>query len=94
MQATGGQLTVWPGEYPEGPRLQWKVVIETLPPADSVPGARIRLSNLAYYSGPPVTEIDERMEKSIRMFQKDHQLLVTGQLDSRTVAKLQERHGH
>jgi type VI secretion system secreted protein VgrG len=92
--ASVGQLTVWVGAYPDGERLQWKVDIEPkLPEPDTVPGARIRLSNLGYYQGPPVEEIDERLGDAIRRFQTDVNLPITGRLDPVTALRILEIHG-
>jgi len=94
-EARVGQLTVWVDEHPEGERIKWAVDIdEVLPPANRPAGARIRLANLAYYQGPPVEEIDERLEASIRWFQKTRNLAVTGKLDPVTVYELTKVHGH
>lgn len=92
--AAVGQLTVWPEAYPEGPTLRWKVVIHDLPKPNTPAGARVRLTNLAYYVGPPVETIDERLEQSIKQFQSDNELPVTGTLDAMTVVTLMEVHGH
>ena len=92
--ATVGQLTVWIDAYPDGPRLRWTVKIEPkLPEPNTVPGGRIRLSNLAYYQGPPIVYVDRRLKAAIEQFQVDQGLLVTGRLDPATTLRLVEVHG-
>lgn len=89
-----GSLTLWIGEFPTGQRVHWKVRIEDLPPPNTPSGARVRLTNLGYYLGPPVESLDDELSAAIRQFQVDHGLRPDGQLDELTVAALIRRHGH
>jgi len=93
-EATTGKLTVWSDAFPEGPRIRWSVAIEQLPPAEEPPGARVRLSNLGYYQGPPVEVVDERLADTIGRFQADRRLRITRRLDAETVVTLVRIHGH
>ena len=43
-------------------------------PTRAALAGRIRLSNLAYYQGPPVEVIDERLEAAIKQFQVDQRV--------------------
>jgi len=89
-----GSLTLWVGEFPTGQRVHWKVRIEALPPPNTPSGARVRLTNLGYYLGPPVESLDDELRAAIRQFQVDHGLQPDGELDEPTVATLTHRHGH
>ncbi|MCC6557528.1 MAG: type VI secretion system tip protein VgrG [Polyangiaceae bacterium] len=89
-----GSLTLWVGEFPTGERVHWKVRIEDLPPPNTPSGARVRLTNLGYYLGPPVESLDDDLRAAIRQFQIDHGLRPDGLLGELTVAALIRRHGH
>lgn len=92
--AEAGSVTVWLGDYPEGERASWKLRIEDLPEASTVPGALSRLMNLGYYLGPQLGAMDEALRAALLEFQTDHKLALTGELDGPTVEKLTETHGH
>ncbi|WP_438040157.1 type VI secretion system tip protein TssI/VgrG [Sorangium sp. So ce128] len=95
--AKGAVLVVWIESYPEGPRQQWTLSLRESAPADSVPGAALRLRNLGYYEGPlrdDMAELPEGAVRGLKDFQRDHGVQVTGKLDAATVAKLRETYGH
>jgi len=94
-EAQLGRLRIWEDEGPTGAKLTWGVHIAPLPEPNTVPGARIRLTNMAYYLGPPVDEMTDRLRAAVAAFQRDrHVVPVTGELDGETVLALIEAYGH
>jgi type VI secretion system secreted protein VgrG len=93
-EAEMGSLILWTGEYPTGERVTWKLSIQDEAPAADVAGCLVRLRNLGYYLGPMVSTVDERLRSAIVQFQVDHELEGTGELDGKTLGKLNEIHGH
>jgi len=92
IDAMMAELTVWLDEYPAGERLQTTVRLEKQPPASSILGAAIRLTNLGYYFGPETDELTADLSCALREFQHDHKLVESGELDAETVDKLDEVH--
>ena len=84
--AVTGQLTIPDLD------LDLPVQIGHLDPYDEEPGWRARLINLGYYV-PQGDGDDEQLEHAIEEFQCDHQLPVTGKLDSATRDQLKTQHG-
>jgi len=89
------QLTLWPGEYPDGESLEWSIdlVEEPVPAASTLTGALHRLRHLGYYEGEPTEALTPEAEEALRSFQSEHELEPTGELDAATAAKLQEVQG-
>lgn len=65
-----------------------------LNPTSTVSGAKSRLANLGYYSGPLDENWDDSATAAMNSFQKDNNLPVTNELDDATRSKLQDKHGH
>jgi hypothetical protein len=61
--------------------------------AEELTGVQRRLQNLAYYGGPLHGELDEATVASLKTFQREHDLQVTGEPDGPTKGKLGERFG-
>jgi type VI secretion system secreted protein VgrG len=93
-EAEMAQLTIWPGDYPEGERLSWKLAIRDEAPPEGLAGDVLRLRNLGYYLGPMISAPDEALRAAIVQFQSDHELPQTGELDADTLAELGDVHGH
>jgi len=62
-------------------------------PVDTVVGARKRLRNLGYQCSIDEDELSPALREVVMQFQTDHELSVTGELDSVTQQKLVEEHG-
>jgi type VI secretion system secreted protein VgrG len=89
------EVELWIEEFPTGKRRHWTMDIAgELPPAKTVRGAQVRLSNVGYYAGKLGDALDDDTRKALRSFQEDHDLERTGDLDDPTVAKLSDMHGH
>jgi N-acetylmuramoyl-L-alanine amidase len=63
-----------------------------LDPVDEVTGVQQRLQNLGIYSGEVDGEMGPATEDALRLFQQDHDLEPTGQLDDATRDALREGH--
>jgi hypothetical protein len=61
--------------------------------ADALTGVQRRLQNLAYYGGELHGELDEATVASLKTFQHEHDLQVTGEADGATKGKLKELFG-
>ncbi|MCC6526627.1 MAG: type VI secretion system tip protein VgrG [Polyangiaceae bacterium] len=96
--AASGEVTVWPGDYPNGPRESWSLTFGALEDTSSPAGASARLRNLGYASAPAPAAADEAPEEtapsreSLRRFQRDRGLEETGELDMNTVSALRSAH--
>jgi type VI secretion system secreted protein VgrG len=90
--AFSASLTLWADEYPEGERLHYTIQLGDLAPSTSVYGALVRLRNLGYYSGADTDELTPELMSALMSFQGDHDIEVTGELDSATSGKLDEVH--
>jgi hypothetical protein len=74
--------------------LEYPIKIGHLDPVDKDSGWRGRLTNLGYFAPRGDEQVDDlRMHYAIEMFQRDHKLKVTGNLDDATKAKLKGVHG-
>lgn len=92
--ATNADVTVWVDEFPTGQRKHWAIgVVDALPPATAVEGARARMQNLGYPTGTG-ERLDDATRVGLRELQSDHGLPVTGELDDATTATLANLHGH
>jgi type VI secretion system secreted protein VgrG len=87
-------VVAWIGDYPTGEQRTWKISRAALPPATTVQGAQLRLTNLGYYKGDPTKEIDAATKGAIASFQTDSGLSSTGILDKATADKLVAVHGN
>lgn len=84
---------IYPRE--EGP-LHWLVRIErSIPAADQLPGARVRLRNLGYEPGTRLDEekVDPPTRAALLEFQLDQSLPTTGELDDATKQKISSVYG-
>jgi hypothetical protein len=75
-----------------GETYQWELQIGTLDAPGDVSGMQQRLANLGYYSGAVSGNIDEATQGSVRLFQEDFKLKVTGEYDAATRDKLRSVH--
>ena len=91
--ATTAFVKVWIDLYPEGRTRQYNIELGKLAPASEPRGAKERLKNLGYYSGPIDDELGPGGVAALEWFQRDHELEPTGELDGKTVSKLEEVHG-
>ncbi len=64
-----------------------------LEPARKVAGSQARLHNLGYNTGPIDNLMGPMTERAIKIFQRDQELDITGELNDQTVDKLTETHG-
>jgi hypothetical protein len=62
-------------------------------PADTIIGARKRLSNLGYRCTTSENEMTPELKDVVGRFQKDNDLKVDGELNDATKNKLKEKHG-
>ncbi len=76
------------------PTHRYVVALKPLDPPDTVKGAQQRLRHLGYYFRTPNGELDGPTQHAIEEFQRRHALVVNGQLDDATRAKLNDAHGH
>jgi type VI secretion system secreted protein VgrG len=90
---TTALVKLWIDLYPEGRTRQYTIELGSLAPAKSPRGAKERLKNLGYYSGPIDDELGPGGVAAVEWFQRDHELEPTGELDDKTVSKLEEVHG-
>lgn len=80
-------------------KLRLKVGIGDLDPADTKPGARMRLQSLGYFGGKVVgaeqyvADDDDELRAAISAFQSGMKLPVTGELDDDTKSALVKEHG-
>jgi peptidoglycan hydrolase-like protein with peptidoglycan-binding domain len=65
-----------------------------LDPETSVKGAQQRLRHLGYYHRTPDGELDAATRRALEDFQRDHEIVISGELDDSTKAKLADSHGH
>jgi N-acetylmuramoyl-L-alanine amidase len=75
----------------DGGKEVYPVRIGELNPVDTTSGARQRLNNLGYNAGEG-SEPDDQFRESLSVFQKDHGLQPTGELDDDTRSKLESIH--
>jgi Putative peptidoglycan binding domain len=68
--------------------------IGSLDPVEEVSGAQGRLGNLGYDVGPIDGVLGPRTQQALCEFQTHYELETTGNLDSVTIAKLKDHHGH
>ncbi len=91
-------IRLWLDAYPEGRQRLYTFRLGDLPPPTEVRGAKIRLRNLGYYTGPLDDELDDDFRAAVADFQGDHRethdLAPTGELDEGTTGALEEVHGH
>jgi type VI secretion system secreted protein VgrG len=93
--ATLGHLTLWTGEYPEGPRLRWEVQLAPkLEPLDSPRGTLDRLRNLGFFTGAVGDTMTDAGLAALKQFQASQGLPPTGEVDAATAAALSSAHGH
>jgi len=91
VDARVGKLTAGKGTWALSIGDLNPVIEET--PDDNISGAQGRLKNLGYYLGPINGTLDEETMLSVRQFQTDEQLELTGAFDDETLAKLRQIHG-
>lgn len=63
-----------------------------LDPVECLSGVQARLHNLGYNPGPIDNIMGPRTERAIKVFQKDHDLTITGEPDDETMDALVEDH--
>lgn len=90
--ARDGELRVWDGED----ELFYPLRLGGLDPIESMNGLQARLENLGYAMTPDTRGEtgEEGAKAALAMFQRDHGLSVTGQLDESTRAKLKAAYGN
>ncbi len=102
LQSDGNGLieTVIPVDAEEGkltvPQLdlEFPIKIGHLDPVDKDSGWLGRLTNLGYFAPGGDAQVDDlRLHYAVEMFQRDHKLKVSGNLDAATKAKLKDVHG-
>ncbi len=88
--AKKGKITLRPPEKPE------RVIpldLGGMDPVSTITGARKRLSNLGFSCVPTGDKVTRDFTDSLKLFQHDKELKVTGELDQPTQDKLLEVHG-
>ena len=74
--------------HPQHLQHTWHLVLAPLPASTEVKGALLRLRHLDYWTGPIVSDLTEHARASLQLFQADHGLTPTGELDAPTAALL------
>jgi N-acetylmuramoyl-L-alanine amidase len=87
-----GQLYVWLSDNPGSEPMTWSVRIGHLDPKEYNTGIKGRLANLGYLANDPGNKMNQATKESIRAFQADQGLPVTGEIDEATRNKLIEKH--
>lgn len=91
--ATSGTLRVFATEDDPEHGTDIELAIGHLDPVDHEDGARARLRNLGYVVPDGADDPDGKsLTRAVRLFQKEHELDPTGDLDDATLDKLQEVH--
>lgn len=75
----------------DGQEIVFELELGGIDPLAEAPGTQQRLENLGFKCGEP--DQDDMLRDAVRGFQQVHGLDVSGELDERTKAKLQEIHG-
>ena len=86
--AKHGKLVLGEGEN----RDEYSLQLGYLNPVSDLTGAKQRLLNLGYYSGPIDQDLSEETKQAIRTFQASSGLASTGEMDQMTQSKLQQVH--
>ena len=91
-------LRIWLDRYPEGRQRLFTVALSEEPLDKGIRGAKQRLKNLGYYTGPVDAQPSGVFDRALAEFQHDHRdshgLEPTGALDDGTAGALEEVHGH
>jgi hypothetical protein len=85
--ARSGKITVGPDKE------EFELELGSVDPIEELSGVQARLNNLGYDCGGADGEMTPQTTESIRRFQKDKVLKVTGEVDDQTRAKIKEVHG-
>lgn len=88
--ARRARLTMEPGTERQK---VYQIRLGHLDPSSSIPGVADRLNNLSYHDGSRPDEMTPSLREALRSFQRANNLEETGEIDSATVAKLDELHG-
>ena len=96
--ATQVTIRLWTEDYPDGDQVTYVLRLQDeIPPASTVQGAKHRLTNLGYYSGPRDGTPSPELRAAVLEFQADHKethgLEATGDYDEGTQGALEEVHG-
>jgi hypothetical protein len=96
--ATQALVRLWLDGYPEGRQQHYSLqVVDQIPPASGVPGAKQRLKNLGYYDGDVDGALDDAFAAAVAEFQGDHKdshgLDPTGNYDASTQGALGDVYG-
>ena len=84
-----GKLIVGEGEK----QIEYELDLGRLDPIEQVKGFKKRLQNLGYDVGKIDDEISDVFKNSIQMFEADHELEKTGEINETTRNKLKEIYG-
>ncbi|MFO0611120.1 MAG: type VI secretion system tip protein TssI/VgrG [Polyangiaceae bacterium] len=88
---------LWVDEYPTGRQRLYTIDVSKLDPVDAVIGAKQRLKNLGYWTGPIDPSRGPELATAVGEFQDDHHdthgLEPNGELDGGTAGALEEVHG-
>jgi N-acetylmuramoyl-L-alanine amidase len=87
-----GTLIVWPDPNDREEKVEWRIQLGHLDPAETVSGVKGRLRNLNYFCGEMNDEEDECYHEAVRRFQEDHDLVVDGIVGAKTRARLKRVH--
>jgi type VI secretion system secreted protein VgrG len=88
------QIRLWIDDYPEGRTRDHAVdLVESLPDAGTVRGAKQRLKNLGYYDGK-IDDDDGDLGPPLLRFQRDRDIPQSGKLDGATKSEIEKTHGH
>jgi len=77
----------------DGNKIEYRLDIAALDPADIASGAQARLKNLGFYKGKIDGKLSAGTKAALAQFQKHHGAEETNELDDATVSKLVEVHG-
>lgn len=81
------------GDDQDSPAYEWSVTIAPFPGVTTTEGCLVRLRNLGYHQSDNMTALDDEARRSISRFQYDQVgLVVSGDLDADTCARIRELH--
>jgi hypothetical protein len=72
--------------------LEYDLELGQLPPVETIPGIKARLSNLGFGCDNSGDELDDETKAALRAFQQHQGLTVSGNPDAATLARLREEH--
>jgi len=87
--AKSGKITL----FEDDEKFVYPLKLGHLNPISSTSGIKERLHNLGYLCEDRSEEITDQLKEAILLFQQEHELTTTGEIDQPTIDKLKEIHG-